>query len=72
MTDAFQSGVTTHTVTVKQPPKPKGWCDEQGISHAWEVQPYTLTTNPPQSVRTCVNCGETQTRVNYVIEPEWK
>lgn len=64
---------TTNTATVsKRAPKPEGWCDEQGIAHAWEVLPYVLTANPPMSVRECINCGKRQTRANVVIEPEWK
>jgi hypothetical protein len=52
---------TTSTVklNIHQPPKPKGWCDENGIAHSWEAGP-TLTCNPPIPTRECLNCGKRQ------------
>jgi hypothetical protein len=49
-----------------------GWCDANGVEHAWEVQGYTLTSDPPQSVRICLNCGKKETRANTVTLPEWR
>ncbi len=28
--------------------------------HCWELEPYTLTTDPPISVRKCKHCGKIQ------------
>ena len=39
------------TITTPGPRKEAGWCEAQGVEHAWEVQDYTLTTDPPQAVR---------------------
>lgn len=52
---------TTSTVklNIHQPSKPKGWCDEQGIAHSWEMGP-TMTVNPPIQTRQCTNCGQRQ------------
>lgn len=65
---------TSNTVIKKgiKPPKTLGWCEEQGIHHAWEQQDYVLTTNPPQVVRICLNCGKTQRRSTQVRVDEWR
>lgn len=55
---------TTSTVSIKGPPKQPGWCQEQGIEHAWEAGP-ALTCNPPIRTRRCKNCG-----LNQYQEPE--
>ena len=36
-----------------------GWCEQQGIEHAWESGP-TLAMNPPIQTRRCKNCGKEQ------------
>lgn len=66
--------MNTSTVTIKQkaPRKEAGWCEANGVEHAWEVQDYTLTSDPPQSVRICVNCGKQETRPNTVSRPDWR
>lgn len=63
----------TDTVTITMRPdgvKGKGWCDANNVKHAYEVQDYTLTTDPPQSVRICANCGKKQYLVHR--EPQWE
>jgi len=30
--------------------------------HVYEIQPYLLTSNPPQSVSICLKCGKKLTR----------
>ena len=49
--------------------KEAGWCEANGIDHAWEVQDYVLTTDPPQSVRICTNCGKRQYLQH--THPDW-
>ena len=39
--------------------KPKGWCKENGVEHAWQDGPV-LTVNPPIYTRVCINCGQQQ------------
>lgn len=67
---------TTTTISyarkVMEPKKEAGWCEKNDVVHAWEVQDYVLTTDPPQSVRICVNCGKRETRFNTVTYPDWK
>jgi hypothetical protein len=65
---------STDTVTIVgfPPRKEAGWCETQGVEHAWVIQNYVLTTDPPQSVRICANCGKEQTRPNTVAQPEWR
>lgn len=50
---------TRSTVYIKGPPKPLGWCEENGVEHSWEDGP-TLTVNPPIHTRRCKNCGKRQ------------
>lgn len=49
----------SNTVNIPTPPKPKGWCVEQGVDHSWK-DGATLTSNPPIHTRECVNCGQRQ------------
>lgn len=49
------------------PPKPKGWCEEQGVAHAWMDGPM-LTSNPPIATRQCANCGKRQ----HLRPGEWE
>ena len=46
--------------------KEPGWCDRNGIEHAWQSGP-TLTCNPPIQTRVCVNCGKRQ----QLSSPAW-
>lgn len=57
---------TTTTLRQSLGLKPKGWCEEQGVAHAWESGP-TLTVQPPVSTRICKNCGKHQ----HQRPPEW-
>lgn len=41
------------------PPKPPGWCEQQGVEHSWQTG-ATLTVDPPIETRFCVNCGKRQ------------
>ena len=67
------ANTSTSTVTIKVGGlKGEGWCEANGVEHAWEVQDYILTTDPPQSVRICLNCGKRETRFNTVTYPDWK
>lgn len=52
---------TTSTIklNIHVPPKPKGWCDKEGVEHSWKDGP-TLTCNPPIPTRECANCGKRQ------------
>ena len=50
---------STVTLNIHEPPKPKGWCAEQGVAHSWQDGPV-LTCNPPIATRECVNCGQRQ------------
>lgn len=50
---------TTTTIELPGPTKPPGWCQEQGIEHAYDDGP-TLMSNPPISTRICKNCGHRQ------------
>lgn len=47
---------TTNTVKAEQHPKPYGWCQSNGVAHAYEDGP-TLTIDPPIQTRICKNCG---------------
>lgn len=47
------------------PPKPMGWCDEQGIEHYYWPGP-TLTGSIP--TRECKNCGKRQ----YLVPGTWE
>ena len=50
--------------------KDPGYCEREGIDHAWEVMPWVNASYPPQSVRACTNCGKRQTmRHTY---PTWE
>jgi hypothetical protein len=61
------------TVTIaKTARKEAGWCEANDVEHAWEVQDYMLTSDPPLSVRICLNCGKQETRANVVTLPEWR
>ena len=62
---------STDTVIRKEvaPTKEAGWCEANGSDHAWEVQDYVLTTDPPQSVRICTNCGKRQYLQH--AHPDW-
>jgi hypothetical protein len=51
----------------KLPLKTPGWCEANGIEHAWECGP-TLTINPPIQTRYCVNCGKQQ----RLYAPQWQ
>jgi len=39
--------------------KPKGWCRENGVAHAWVTGP-TFPMSPPTHTRVCSNCGQMQ------------
>lgn len=41
------------------PRKHKGWCDEQGVAHAYSELPLTDSFGPRR--RWCCNCGHSQT-----------
>ena len=60
----------TTVIASSQLRKHHGWCEEQGVDHAWQEQGYVLTTNPAQYVRICTNCGKEQRKA--YVEPEWK
>lgn len=72
VTVANAPGTGNVIVAGKAPNKEVGWCDAQGVEHAWQVQDYTLTVDPPLAVRICQNCGARQTRPTRAPEPEWK
>lgn len=57
----------TVKLNIPQPPKPKGWCEEQGIEHSWKSGP-TLTCHPPIQTRECANCGHRQ----FLKPGEWR
>jgi hypothetical protein len=48
------------------PRKELGWCEANGVAHAWTQGP-TLTMQPPIPTRVCVNCGKKQ-----YLHQEWK
>lgn len=50
--------------------KDPGYCEREGIGHAWEVMPWINLSYPPQSVRCCTNCGAKQTMRH--TEPTWE
>ena len=50
--------------------KDSGYCEREGIDHAWEVLPIILTSLPSQSVRACTNCGKRQHMRH--TEPTWE
>lgn len=53
-------GATTHTVSLDiGPRKEAGWCEANGVVHAWKDGP-TLTVDPPIHTRYCKNCGKQQ------------
>lgn len=58
---------STTTVKLPGPLKPPGWCEKNGIEHAWESGP-TLTTDPPILTRICKNCGKSQ----HLPPVEWQ
>ena len=49
---------TTNNI-IGRAPKPAGWCEENGVEHAWVSGP-TLTCDPPILTRSCANCGKYQ------------
>jgi hypothetical protein len=54
--------ITTGVITghlFGQPRKPAGWCDENGVEHAWGSGPLLLSY-PAHQTRKCMNCGKTQ------------
>ena len=58
---------STVTLNIHRPPKPKGWCEDRGLVHAWEAGP-TLTVPPPIPTRECLNCGQRQ----YFRPGQWE
>lgn len=50
--------------------KQKGYCEENSIEHAWKNDNVVLLSNPPQSQRSCKNCG----KIQYGYQPpfEWR
>lgn len=52
---------------MERPLKKPGWCEEQGIAHAWESG-STLLSAPPIQTRQCANCG----KVQWLRQPKWE
>lgn len=61
------TSTTSIKLNIHTPPKPKGWCEEQGVAHSWKDGP-SLTCNPPIHTRECVNCGKRQ----YLEPSVWR
>lgn len=61
----MQTTGTTYIVN-QGPRKEAGWCEKEGVDHAW-VEGATLTSSPPIQTRICVNCGKRQ----WKNEPQW-
>lgn len=57
--------------------KHKGWCDENGVAHAWkspDSDPYTHDPNVFRyDIRVCENCGEKQRQERlFYTAPPWE